>query len=320
METQPTVRLFEVDPDLGGFLTAEDRADAHRVSLPVVSVAKGDTEISVLLHSMNAFGAFLLDGMLLQRLGLSDQLAVRLLGPGDLIAALGSSHPMVLSESQCHPAVPTRLALLGNEMLIAAHRWPRLVAALHVRMGQQAERLAAQLAICQLPRVDQRLLALMWLLAESWGRVTSAGTALPLTLTHETLGALVGARRPTVTLALQELAGRGAMVHQDSGWLLLEEPVKPTGTSAKVLEAEVLDGPATQWAEQEPPVQDLSAAYQHLMETVHLLKLRHLEDKAQLREQLERVRVSRTRHRLAREQIARRRRSAPYGLHHHDRR
>ena len=34
---------------------------------------------------------------------------------------------------------------------------------------------------------------MMWLLAESWGQVTSAGTTLPLTLTHDTLGGLVGA-------------------------------------------------------------------------------------------------------------------------------
>jgi hypothetical protein len=318
METRSTVRLLDADPDLAAFLTTEDLAEAKRVSLPVHTVLKSDADVGAVLQRMNAFGAIVLDGMLLQRIGLGDQLAVRLLGPGDVASAPGPARPMLLSESSCHAAVATSLAILGQEMLVAAHRWPRLVGGLHIRMGQQAERLAAQLAICQLPRVDQRLLALMWLLAESWGRVTSAGTALPLTLTHETLGALVGARRPTVTLALQELADRGAMVHQDSGWLLLEEPLKPSETSAKVLEAEVHDGPATQWAEQEPPVPDLTVSYHHLIETVHLLKLRHVEDQAQLREQLERTRKSRLRHRLAREQIARRR-SAPNGLHHHDR-
>ncbi len=46
-------------------------------------------------------------------------------------------------------------------------RWPGLLAGLHVHVAEQSERLAAQLVICQLPRVDQRLLAIMWLLAES---------------------------------------------------------------------------------------------------------------------------------------------------------
>ena len=107
------------------------------------------------------------------------------------------------------------MAILGSEVLIAAHRWPRIVAGLNARIGEQSERLTTQLAICQLPRVDQRVLAMMWLLAESWGRVTAAGTTLPLALTHDALGALVGARRPTVTLALGELTDRGAIVRQD---------------------------------------------------------------------------------------------------------
>src|SRR5438270_1526629 len=167
METRSTVRLLEVDPELATFLMAEDLAEAKRASLPVHTVAKGDADVGVVLQRMNAFGAVVLDGILLQRIGLGDQLTVRLLGPGDLISAPGSARPMLLSESSCHAAGTTSLALLGQEMLVAAHRWPRLVGGLHIRMGQQAERLAAQLAICQLPRVDQRLLALMWLLAES---------------------------------------------------------------------------------------------------------------------------------------------------------
>ena len=88
-------------------------------------------------------------------------------------------------------------------------------------------RLTGQLVICQLPRVDQRVLAIMWLLAESWGQVTPGGVRLPLALTHETLGAMVGARRPTVTLALRKLSQQGAIIHQESGWLLLEPPPEP---------------------------------------------------------------------------------------------
>ena len=80
-------------------------------------------------------------------------------------------------------------------------------------MADGAQRLAVQLAICQLPRVQDRVLAMLWLLAESWERVTSSGTTLSLSLTHQ---ALVGARRPTVTLALGELAERGAVVQQDA--------------------------------------------------------------------------------------------------------
>jgi CRP-like cAMP-binding protein len=108
--------------------------------------------------------------------------------------------------------------------LAALDRWPRLMMGFCARPAQQVDRLAAQLVVCQLSRVEDRVLALMWLLAESWGQVTPAGTRLPLDLTHEAIGEMVGARRPTVILAVRALADEGAMVRQERGWLLLKGP------------------------------------------------------------------------------------------------
>ena len=62
-------------------------------------------------------------------------------------------------------------------------------------------------AISQLVRVDRRLLALFWHLAERWGRVTGDGVLVPLTLSHRMLSQLVGARRPTVSTALSWSTG-----------------------------------------------------------------------------------------------------------------
>jgi DNA-binding GntR family transcriptional regulator len=45
-----------------------------------------------------------------------------------------------------------------------------------------------------------------------------------MTLTHDALGELVGARRPTVTLALKELTHRGSVFRQKGHWLLLKPP------------------------------------------------------------------------------------------------
>jgi CRP-like cAMP-binding protein len=112
--------------------------------------------------------------------------------------------------------------LLGSHILIAARRFPQIVRGLLARLAEQSEQEAAHLAISQLPRVPQRLMAIMWLLAEKWGYVTPGGTVLPLALTHETLGGLIGARRPTVTLGLRELSERGRLVKQDKGWLIIE--------------------------------------------------------------------------------------------------
>ena len=74
------------------------------------------------------------------------------------------------------------------------------------RLSERSERLAITQAISQLRRVDRRLLTLFWHLAERWGRVGTDGVVVPLALTHRMLGQLVGARRPTVSSALRELA------------------------------------------------------------------------------------------------------------------
>ena len=64
------------------------------------------------------------------------------------------------------------------------------------RLSERAQRLAVTQAISQLNRVDRRLLALFWHLAERWGRVARDGIGVPLVLSHRLIGELVGARRP----------------------------------------------------------------------------------------------------------------------------
>ncbi len=239
MASLSTVRLLEVEPDIGRFLTAEERAAVLTlVSVPLATVLKGDF---TLFDEGKPFAGLVLEGMLFQRLRVGDHVGLRLLGPGDILSVGGTLRSTLLTQTECRAAARTELALLGNEVLSAARRWPRLMAGLHLRIGEQSERLAIQLVICQLPRVEQRLLALMWLLAESWGRVTAAGTVLPLSLTHEALGELIGARRPTVTLALIELTKRGAIVKEDGGWLLLESPPEPVGEMARIHEPRLLE-------------------------------------------------------------------------------
>jgi CRP-like cAMP-binding protein len=226
--SRSTVYLLDVDPDIAEFLSSEERAEAHRVTLPVRELEKGPVDVSGLLEATDAFAGVLVSGMLVQRLRVGEQIGLRLLGPGDVLSLTRQPGSMLISHAETQVVAAGRLALLGREVLLAAHHMPRLLAGLHVRVAEQTDRLAAQLVICQLPRVDQRLLAILWLLAESWGQVTPAGTSLPLTFTHDVLGGMVGARRSTVTLALGELSERGALVRQDRGWLLLEPPPSPS--------------------------------------------------------------------------------------------
>jgi CRP-like cAMP-binding protein len=73
--------------------------------------------------------------------------------------------------------------------------------------------------------VEERLLLLLWQLTELWGRKTKGGAILPFRLSHQTLADLVGARRPTVTLALRGLTDRGLLERGSRGdWILCGDP------------------------------------------------------------------------------------------------
>jgi CRP-like cAMP-binding protein len=131
----------------------------------------------------------------------------------------------------------SRAALLDRRFGAQLGDWPEVAVALLDRMNERAHRLAMTQAISQLNRVDRRLLALFWHLAERWGRVTSEGVAIPLTLSHRMLGQLVGARRPTVSTAIGELAARGELVRRgDGSWLHPGEPIgTPSGGAERVV-------------------------------------------------------------------------------------
>jgi CRP-like cAMP-binding protein len=119
----------------------------------------------------------------------------------------------------------TRLAILDRRFMARAARHPEIATMLLHRLTERSQRLAITQAISQLTRVDRRLLALFWHLAERWGRVSRDGVVVPLALSHRILGQLVGARRPTVSSAISELARRGELLRRDDGsWLLAGDP------------------------------------------------------------------------------------------------
>ena len=109
---------------------------------------------------------------------------------------------------------PSSFAVLDRRFAAELARWPEVTAALFDRLSERSLRLATTQAISQLTRVDRRLKALLWHLAERWGRVSGDGVVVPLALTHRILGQLVGARRPTVSTALGELAERGELTRR----------------------------------------------------------------------------------------------------------
>ncbi|MDO8188611.1 Crp/Fnr family transcriptional regulator [Conexibacter sp. JD483] len=220
-----TVSLLDVDPDLGELMTAGEREEARRLMRArVVQLARGVATEAVYDSGASALhGLLLLDGLVSRTIALTDATAVELLGRGDLIEpsadALGSRLvPIDVSWAVLEPA---EAVIVDDDLLYDARRWPQLVAALFERLASQATRLATRCAISQLPRAEERVRMLLWFLAERWGRIGRDGIVLPLRLTHEMLGQMLGTQRPTVSLALRQLERDGAARRRiDGAWLL----------------------------------------------------------------------------------------------------
>ena len=173
-------------------------------------------------------GFLVLDGLMSRDVSVGRHACAELLGPGDVLRPWdgdeGAGAP-VRHDSAWRVLHAARLAVLDARSASVAGRFPPIVAELMSRTLRRSRDLAVLLAIAGMPRLDARLLAALWHLADRWGHVGPDGTLLPLRLTHETLAGIVGAQRPSVTTALRALERRGALKRDTGGgWLLLGEP------------------------------------------------------------------------------------------------
>ena len=255
-EATPTVTLLDVDPDLGAEIPDEELALARRVTvsraleLPGGSWVPDEPE----LYGSRPFALLVVEGLITREVQLADRSAAQLLGAGQLVDPWHGREGMVPSTVQWTVNERAVLAVLDDRFLAAARRWPSLTRCLHARLARQWDDAAVHTAICQLPHVETRIVALLWHLAEHWGRVTGNGVLVPLSLTHEAIGRLVGAQRPTVSLALRALAEQDAVTRRDDGsWVLSAEsrqvlspeatPLPAPEIRARLMEAD-LDEPA----------------------------------------------------------------------------
>jgi CRP/FNR family transcriptional regulator, cyclic AMP receptor protein len=229
MSAQRTViSLLAADPELGEALATDERALAARALMVHARVLEagpwepygefGDEPPTV--------GLLLLDGILTRDVVFVGRTTTELVGGGDILRPWDDDLEIdaLPFRASWHVHVPSRVALLDARFALACGRWPALASAVGARHVRRARALAFQRAVAQLPRIDDRLLVLLWALAERWGRVGPHGVRLPLPLTHRTLATLVGARRPSVTTALSGLAREGLVERTPDGWLLHGDP------------------------------------------------------------------------------------------------
>jgi CRP/FNR family cyclic AMP-dependent transcriptional regulator len=230
--------LFDIDPELGELLDARQLAEARtRAIVPVLDLAAGPWSPAPLARaSGRPFALMVVDGLVLRELLLAGSTATELVGPCDIVDHSPPDEALLPTEARWSVPDAARIAVLDDRLLAIMRTWPGVGRILLDRAACREVRLSTHRAIAQLPRVDQRLLAFFGHLAERWGRVAAAGVVIPLQLTHETLGRLIGARRPTVSLALKELLNDKLLERRtDGSWLLRYAAFERLGAETAIL-------------------------------------------------------------------------------------
>lgn len=228
-----TVALLDADPQLCGGLSPAEQAAARGLLVETKRLWPGAwqaAEERAVEHGH--LGLLLLEGVMSRELHVAGSSSAELLGPGDLVPPQrwDADAGLLPIDIRWMVLSPATVALLDWRVAGELSRWPRITASLLDRIAERSERVAKSRAIAQLTGVDRRILALFLHLAERWGRACGDGMVVPLVLTHRLLGQLVGACRPTTSVALKTLAQRGELVRRrDGSWLL---PRHPSGSGA----------------------------------------------------------------------------------------
>jgi CRP/FNR family transcriptional regulator, cyclic AMP receptor protein len=225
----PTIRLLEAQPDLRDGLDPQHglAATLHAVAR-TVDLRPGEwSPAPPPGYSGDHVAALIIDGVLSRTVSLAGRTAIELLGEDDLVQpwndpAEATSVPAEIAWTVLRP---TRLALLDESLAARVAPWPAISAALLARTVARSRWLARHLAILDQPRLDVRLLLLFWELADRWGTVAAEGVSVPIPLTHQVLGRVIRAQRPSVTSALRRLRERGFLSRTGGGsWILHGDP------------------------------------------------------------------------------------------------
>lgn len=157
-------------------------------------------------------GLLILDGLIAINTCVGDRTACELVGGGDLLQHLEPRAEELLTQHESSQALRTcSFALLDESFAARSGSVPQVGLALLRRAARRSAESETLRAIASHPRLEVRLVLLLWHLASRWGKVAPSGIRLALPLTHRLLGQLVAAERPSVSHALHRLAQTGVV-------------------------------------------------------------------------------------------------------------
>lgn len=215
--------LLDLDLDLADELDLRMRFAARpAITANTFDVDAGEVKLSEsLATAANGPGVLVLNGVMAVNVRVGDRVAAELLGAGDIVEpCLDAFEDLLACDIEWRALVPMRFAVLDASFSERVRPWPQIMQALLRRTERRTRNLNVQRAISSQPRLEVRLALLLWHLAARWGRVEPGGIRLPVPLTHQLLGRLIGAERPSVSHALARLSRADLVTGHGDEWHL----------------------------------------------------------------------------------------------------
>jgi CRP-like cAMP-binding protein len=226
MSNVPTlIHILDEDPDLAVGLMGGRRATARRRAVAsVLQLNRGSADfVSAYGWASGWFGLLVLDGLILQSASVLGHTSAQVLAPGDVFCPWEIEQDCALLPTTVtyDVVIESRVALLDDAFAERVRPWPEIASALIARADRRAHGLTVTRGLAAYPRVDVRIVALLWQLAERSGvAVEDEMVVLPIRLAHDTVARIVGCERSSVSSALGSLRREGLIVLHENGWIL----------------------------------------------------------------------------------------------------
>lgn len=215
--------LLDADVELAEELDLRERFTARQhVTARLLHADPGECALGRWLAAVgHGPGLLLLDGLIAVDTRVANRTITELVGSGDLLQPPNGHVDDLIERAESWRALrPCRFAMLDGEFAERMQPWPSIAHALLRRTERRAEDLGVLRAISCEPRLEVRLVLLLWHLAARWGRVEPGGIHLTLPLTHRLLGQLAAAERPSISHALGRLCDAGLVTGAAGDWHL----------------------------------------------------------------------------------------------------
>jgi hypothetical protein len=237
--------ILKEDPDLGHGLSPADRSAATSLFRAPVLRVGGPRWEPPEYPAGTTYGLLVLDGLIGRRVKIGRAVGTELLSCGDIVRPWAEpvEWEMVPPELEWRVFSPARVAVLDERITALIGRRAQLTLNFSERLLRRARAANYLMVVSHLPRVEDRVLATLWHVASCWGRVTPKGVSIPFRLTHELLGEIVGAHRPSVTVAMQTLTSTGRVQRTpEGGFILVGEPPEWNSGSSIANASRAVDG------------------------------------------------------------------------------